>query len=66
MALETSDGSASPHLAATVHVTEPALRYVDFPFYPVAWEVAMNSITAVKAVIDAIEQAAVSQPTSSG
>lgn len=63
MTLETSDPNASPHFGATVHVTEPALRYVDFPFYPVAWEVAMNSITAVKAVIDAIEQAAVTQHT---
>ena len=63
MTLETSDPNASPHFGATVHVTEPALRYVDFPFYPAAWEVAMNSITAVKAVIDAIEQAAVIQHT---
>jgi len=63
MTLETSDPDASPHFGATVHVTEDALRYVDFPFYPVAWEVAMNSITAVKAVIDLIEQAAAGQVT---
>ena len=50
------------HFGATVQVTEPILRYPEYPFYPDVTDVAMQTITAVKGVIDMIERAAAEQP----
>lgn len=61
MTVETSDPKAQPHFGATVQVSEPALRYPDYPFYPAATDVAMQAITAVKGVVDMIEQTAAQQ-----
>jgi hypothetical protein len=61
MTVETSDPKAVPHFGATVQVSEPVLRYEEYPFYPDVTDVAMQTITAVKGVIDMIERAAAEQ-----
>jgi hypothetical protein len=62
MTLETTDAHANPHFGAMIQVTEPVLRYPEYPFFPDVTDVAMQTITAVKGVIDMIERAAAEQP----
>jgi hypothetical protein len=62
MTVETSDPRAEPHFGATVEVSESILRYPEYPFYPDVTDVAMQTITAVKGVIDMIERVAAEQP----
>jgi hypothetical protein len=40
--VETSDPKAVPHFGATVQVSEPVLRYSEYPFYPDVTDVAMQ------------------------